>query len=135
MPFTALAVVALALSTPPNSRPCPGPVVAVVADTTLQPGDLTLLRKKPSNDFPWFPPEVRAAGGGSVVARFIVDTNGRVMKGTATIVSETNRQLGVSVCRYLSRTEFVLAPVSGRKLTVEVAEQRFNFSVGSAQAR
>ncbi|MBA3918807.1 MAG: hypothetical protein C0516_09510 [Gemmatimonas sp.] len=115
-----------------DPRPCANTVV-VETDTTVQRAGSdkdTLLRWSSGGTGPEYPTQLRSQGlMGRVVARFAVDTNGRVMPGTAAIVSETHREFGQSVCQFLKRARFQPVPVDGRKRTVTVAAAPFEFSI------
>lgn len=114
-------------------RPCAKSVV-VETDTTiprLSAESSSLLEWSMRAPGPEYPKELRSqAAKGSVVARFSVDTNGRVVAGTAAIVSESHREFGMSVCQFLRRAQFRMVPVGGRKRSVTVLEAPFEFSLG-----
>lgn len=114
-------------------RPCAKSVV-VETDTTIQrlnAESRSLLEWSMRAQGPEYPRELRSqAAKGSVVARFAVDTNGRVVAGTAAIVSETHREFGSSVCQFLRRAQFRVVPFEGRKRSVTVLEAPFQFSLG-----
>ncbi len=107
--------------------------VQVEADTTVArvgPETATFLQYTANLHGPEFPAELRSLREGNVVAKFVVDTNGRVVDGTAHIVSESNRGFGQSVCTFLRRARFRTAAVNGRKLTVAVLAAPFLFPFG-----
>lgn len=114
-------------------RPCAGTVV-METDTTvarLGPETESLLQWTMSVPGPEYPAELRSQGkAGQVIARFAVDTNGRVVRGTAVILSESNRGFGRSVCQFLTRAQLRPVPVDGRKRSVTVSSSPFDFSFG-----
>ena len=117
---------------PPPARPCRGTVL-VEADTTvgqLGPGTQTLLQWSFDVSGPEYPEDLRSLREGKVTARFVVDTNGRVVSGTASILFESNRGFGQSVCRFLQRARLRPVPVDGRKRSVAVSAAKFSFSFG-----
>lgn len=103
-------------------------------DTTvarLGPETESLLQWTMSVPGPEYPAELRSQRkGGQVIARFAVDTNGRVVRGTAVILSEPHRGFGRSVCQFLTRAQLRPVPVDGRKRSVTVSASPFEFSFG-----
>ena len=117
---------------PTQARPCRGTVL-VEADTTvahLGPETQTLVAWRFDVSGPEYPEDLRSLREGKVTARFVVDTNGRVVNGTASILSESNRGFGQSVCRFLQRAHLRPVPVDGRKRSVAVSAANFSFSFG-----
>lgn len=117
---------------PQQPRSCRGTVL-MEADTTvarLGPETETLLQWTFGVPGPEYPADLRSLREGQVMARFVVDTNGRVVKGTATILSESHRGFGQSVCRFLERARLRPVPVNGRKRSVTVSAAPFTFSIG-----
>lgn len=117
---------------PPQARPCGGTVL-MEADTTvarLGPETQTLLQWTFGVPGPEYPADLRSLREGQVTARFVVDTNGRVVNGTASILSESHRGFGQSVCRFLERVRLRPVPVDGRKRSVAVSAAPFLFSFG-----
>lgn len=105
----------------------------VQADTTVSrvgPETATLLQYAANVQGPEFPAELRSLREGNVVAKFVVDTNGRVIDGTVHIVSESNRGFGQSVCTFLRRARFRTDAVDGSQRTVAVLAAPFLFSFG-----
>lgn len=79
------------------------------------------------NPAPAYPSMERAAGiTGEVVARFVVDTTGRVEQGSAEVLSETSPSFGAAVLNVLPRYRFTPARVQGRAVR-QLVEQRFVF--------
>lgn len=79
------------------------------------------------NPAPAYPSMERAAGiTGEVVARFVVDTTGRVESGSAEVLSQTSPSFGASVLNVLPRYRFTPARVQGRAVR-QLVEQRFVF--------
>lgn len=68
----------------------------------------------------------RARVSGEVLARFVVDTAGRVEKGSVEIVSSTHEQFSNSVRVALERARFAPAVVGGRPVR-EVVKMPFEF--------
>ena len=131
-----LVVLALVQPLGPSAQPpraCRGNVV-VQADTTVARLDAateSLLQWTLSSGGPEYPAELRSARQeGEVMARFVVDTTGRVVIGTATIITESHRGFGQSVCQFLARARFQPVPVGGRKRSVAVTAAPFRFSLG-----
>ena len=117
---------------PQQPRACRGTVL-MEADTTvarLGPETETLMQWTFGVAGPEYPADLRSLREGQVMARFVVDTNGRVVKGTATILSESHRGFGQSVCRFLERARLRPVPVNGRKRSVTVSAAPFTFSFG-----
>lgn len=115
----------------PASRPC-RTLVAVGADTTVDwtsARDRVLLQgiRVPGPDYP---PDLRRVGHGEVVATFVVDTTGRVVRKSAEIIAESDIGFGRSVCEFLNRAKFEPAIVNGRKLSVRVLAAPFKFTFG-----
>ena len=114
-------------------RPCAGTVV-METDTTVArigPETESLLQWTMGVPGPEYPVELRSQREvGSVIARFAVDTNGRVVRGTAVILSESHRAFGRSVCQFLTQARLRPVPLHGRKRTVTVSASPFAFSFG-----
>ena len=130
----SLLVAPIALNEPaPASapRPCRDVTVAAFDTTVTWPSDDSLVQFRLGSRGPEYPDDLRSVRDGRVVARFVVDTNGRVVQGTAMIVSESHRGFGRSVCQFLAQAQLKSPVVNGRKLTVEVAAAPFTFQFGS----
>jgi TonB family protein len=129
--FLLLSSIWKPIQQPP--RPCAGTVV-MDTDTTvarLGPETESLLQWTMSVPGPEYPAELRSQReAGQVIARFVVDTNGRVVRGTAMILSESHRGFGRSVCQFLTRAKLRPLPVDGRKRSVTVSASPFEFSFG-----
>jgi outer membrane biosynthesis protein TonB len=132
-----LAVLLLAIpssNAPGEPRACRDSV-SVVSDASVErvgpPGSDSLVRWLPRSRGPEFPRELRSLHQGSVLARFVVDTSGRVIKGTAVIISESDRGFGRSVCQFLeNQARFNVRPVEGQKARIEVRNASFRFQIG-----
>ena len=91
----------------------------------------SLVRWLPRSRGPEFPRELLSLRQGSVVARFVVDTSGRVITGTAIIISESDRGFGRSVCQFLEhQARFDVRPVEGKQARTEVRNAPFLFQMG-----
>jgi outer membrane biosynthesis protein TonB len=74
---------------------------------------------------------LRSLRQGSVEVRFVVDSSGRVLKGTVVILSESDRGFGRSVCQFLEQQgRFEVRPIDGKKGRVEVRRASFAFTIG-----
>lgn len=134
IPLASLMVAPDSLNEPaPASvpRPCRTAVDVPFDTTVANPGADSLVQFQLRGAGPEYPADLRSARSGRVIARFVVDTSGRVAKGSATIVSESHRGFGQSVCQFLAQARFKSAVVNGRKLTVEVSAAPFTFQFGS----
>ncbi|HEU4565172.1 MAG TPA: energy transducer TonB [Gemmatimonadaceae bacterium] len=97
------------------------PLASEYADTPAEP-----LRDNPR---PRYPDLLRAAGvGGSVVVRFVVDSTGRVERGSLVVESSDHELLEREVRAVLPRLRFRPAMVNGRRVRV-LAQQRFTFGI------
>jgi TonB family protein len=113
------------------NRPC-RTLVAVTADTTVDRDSdraSPLLGWIPGRG-PAYPQELQGLRHGEVVATYVVDTTGRVVRASAEIISESDVGFGRSVCAFLDRAKFKPASVSGRKLSVRVLAATFQFDFG-----
>lgn len=78
---------------------------------------------------PEYPAELRAAGvGGVVVAKFVVDTNGRPDMATFLIVKSDHSLFGEAVREAMPEMEFVSAEVGGRRVR-QLMQMPFIFSL------
>jgi hypothetical protein len=133
--LTALLLAVSWITTPGQPRSCRDSV-NVVTDASVErvgpPGSDSLVRLLPRFRGPEFPADLRALRQGSVTARFVVDSSGRVMKGTVLILSESDRGFGRSVCQFLEQqARFEVRPVDGKKPRVEVRNAPFLFQIGA----
>jgi len=82
-------------------------VIDVRVDTTVMTvaGAGSLLAFLPGRG-PEHPADLRSTRDGSVVARIVIDTSGRVITGSAMTVAESHRGFGQSVCRFLAHARF-----------------------------
>jgi protein TonB len=88
----------------------------------------------PRNRPPRYPEPLRAAGlGGRAVARFVVDTAGRVEPATVAIVSADHPLLAGAVREALARARFRPARAGGVRVR-QLVEQPFAFAPAGAAA-
>lgn len=81
------------------------------------------------NGSPPYPARLAAAGiEGDVVARFVVDTTGRVEPRSIQIVEASHPNFGDSVVEWLKRTRYSPALVNGRPVR-QLVQQRVGFSL------
>ena len=112
-------------------RPCVGAFAVFPAvDTTIDVGG----GKPPAwlrpvvNGGPRYPIEQRNARiQGEVRMSFSVDTNGKIIRGTAEVVAESHRAFGQSVCEFMRIARFAPVVLDGRPRIVRVTNQRFLF--------
>jgi protein TonB len=79
------------------------------------------------NPSPRYPAPLRAARiEGKVIARFVVDTTGRVIMGSVTVDASTHPAFSDAVIEALSRSRFTPAEVRGRKVR-QLVSQPFVF--------
>jgi periplasmic protein TonB len=108
------------LSTTPT-LPTEGVYAATAVDRAVSP--------LPGNPQPIYPSQLRAAGiEGSVLARFVVDTLGRVEAGSIDVVSSTHNAFTESVRDALRHSRFTPARY-GRWNVRQLVEQRFSFAL------
>jgi outer membrane biosynthesis protein TonB len=132
--LVALLLTVPSPNTPGKPRACRDSV-SVVSDGSVErvgpPGSDSLVRWLPRSRGPEFPRALLSLRQGSVMARFVVDTSGRVIKGTAVILSESDRGFGRSVCQFLEQqARFDVRPVDGKKSRIEVRSAQFLFQMG-----
>ena len=83
----------------------------------------------PGNASPPYPARLSAAGvEGDVVARFVVDTTGRVESRSIEIVQATHALFGEAVSEWLKQTRYSPAQVNGRPVR-QLVQQRVGFSL------
>jgi TonB family protein len=112
-------------------RPC-AELIDVHADTTtLADSPFAKAQLRPlDGKGPRYPVHLRnAREEGDVVATYIIDTLGHVMRSTAEITAESDRAFGESVCTFLASAKFVPIPIGGRKRTVRILDQHFKFRI------
>jgi protein TonB len=81
----------------------------------------------PTNPSPRYPSDLRAARiEGRVIARFVVDTTGRVIMGSVTVEASTHPAFSDAVIEALSRSRFTPAELRGRKVQ-QLVSQPFVF--------
>lgn len=81
------------------------------------------------NAAPRYPPALQDAGlEGSVHAQFVVDTLGRVERGSVRLLEATHELFGRAVTDALYRARFTPAEAGGRKVR-QLAEQWFSFRI------
>lgn len=82
---------------------------------------------------PRYPETLRARGlEGEVVARYVVDSTGRVRDGSVSIVATTHDLFAEAVRQSLARTRFIPAEHAGRAVA-QLVEQRFAFRIGAGK--
>jgi protein TonB len=127
-PFTHVTV---------DFRPSGGlPYVDTTAHATGSPTDVLtaaavdeLVRVIPGQAPPRYPLGLQRAGvAGEVVARFIVDTTGRVERGSIAIQQTTHAAFARAVQDRLGGLRFVPARTRGRAVR-QLVEQRFTFEL------
>ena len=137
--FTAMAFsAAVSASTafrahdPRVPRPC-GELIDVTADTTTAadgPFAKAYLRWRVGTG-PRYPASLRNGHpDGEVVATYVVDTLGHVMRNTAQITAESNRAFGQAVCTFLANATVIPVTLDGRKRTMRVLDAHFKFRFG-----
>ena len=120
------------LEIPENAGPpAPGPVISTkewrggFADRSSDTGPLVPGREGvdrevvplPTNPAPRYPAELRAAGiQGSVFARFVVDTAGRVRMETVSVDASDHPRFAEAVIEALRRSRYTPAELRGRKV-------------------
>ena len=112
-------------------RPCAGASAVLPAvDTTVDVGGgkpPTWLRQVASGG-PRYPIEQRNARmQGDVRVSFVVDTTGKIIRGTAEVVAESHRAFSQSVCEFLRSARFAPVVLDGQPRIVRVTNQRFLF--------
>ena len=131
-PILALVVAFPTSSMSVGPRPC-DKAVDVAADTTIDAmakprSPLITMRVRRG---PAYPPELRNRGiEGEAHVTFVFDTTGRVVRGSANILTESHREFGTAVCEFLRRASFAPALVDGRRLSVRVVDMGFKFALG-----
>ena len=76
-----------------------------------------------TNPSPRYPSDLRAARiEGRVIARFVVDTTGRVIMGSVTVDASTHPAFSDAVIEALGRSRFTPAELRGRKVQQLVAQ-------------
>jgi periplasmic protein TonB len=113
-----------------------GAITRVSGPPTREPADpydrwsvdraVVPLRDNPA---PEFPQTLRSAGvSGEVLARFVVDTTGRVEAASIRIPSASHELFADAVRRWLSRTRYEPAQAGGVRVR-QLVEQRVEFSL------
>jgi TonB family protein len=78
---------------------------------------------------PRYPPQLERAGvGGDVLVQFVVDTSGRVERGSVAILQSSHDEFASAVQQRLAALRFVPARARGRVVR-QLVEQRFTFEV------
>ena len=120
---------------PPDARgprPCGG-LIDVKADTSM-PADGPFAKahlRWLGGKGPRYPVSLRnAREDGEVVATYVVDTLGHVMRNTAQITAESDRAFGQAVCTFLASATVVPVTIDSRKRTVRVLDAHFKFRIG-----
>lgn len=115
----------------PTPRPCTASIDMQADTTTLANAPFAKAHLRPlGGQGPRYPVELRnARQQGEVVATYVIDTLGHVVRNTTQITSESDRAFGTSVCTFLARARFEPVTVDGRKLTMRVLDQHFKFQI------
>jgi len=130
-PGTAFSIDSLLASLPGDTAgtgdpAAPGTPTDGVYDATAVDRAVT---PRAGNPQPLYPNQLRSAGiEGTVVARFVVDTLGRVEPRSIDIISATHNLFTESVRDALQRSRFVPAQY-GRFAVRQLVEQRFSFAL------
>jgi len=115
-------------------RPCTRAAEAPIAvDTTLdhRDGTTSTWLRPVGRGGPLYPVAQRNGRiPGEVRVSFTVDTMGRIVRGTADVVAESDRAFGQAVCEFLRRMRFAPMVKDGQRWTVRVTNQRFMFETG-----
>ena len=83
----------------------------------------------PSNPSPSYPRMLASAGlEGMVVARFVVDTTGRIEPGSLTIIQQNHALFENAVRDAMRRMRFSPAEADGRKVR-QLVDQSFSFAM------
>ena len=83
----------------------------------------------PGSPVPRFPEMLRAGGiEGRVLARFVVDSSGRMEPASFEVLSSTHELFAASVREALGRTRFAPAEAGGRRVR-QLVEQAFVFAI------
>jgi hypothetical protein len=110
--------------TPSPHRPAPAPGSVLTADHV----DRQVV-PQPGNGQPRYPDVLRASSvEGDVVARFVVDTLGRVEPGSVAILAATHALFAAEVRTWLARTRYRPAEFEGRTVR-QLVEQRIGFAL------
>lgn len=95
--------------------------------------DLTVERQvtaRPGNPPPRYPDPLRVAGiEGTVYARFVIDTTGRVERESIRFSRSDHQLFERSVTETLLRSRYLPAEAGGRKVR-QLVEQAFSFTLG-----
>lgn len=120
------------LFSPPVASPRACTRLAVVeADTTVDATatNPTHLLHQRSAGGPRYPIDLRDQRvQGDVRATYVVDTLGRVVRGSAGILEESHPAFGQAVCAHLSTVAFDPVVIAGKRVSVRVVGARFLFS-------
>ena len=88
-----------------------------------------IVAPRPGNPSPKYPATLRSSGlPGTVVARFVVDTNGVVERGSVTIVEATHPAFADAVREWLPTTHYYAAEAGGRRVR-QLVQQRVEFQL------
>jgi TonB family protein len=106
----------------------------VVPDTTIDASNggargVLQLRVRYGPAYPV--PQRNAGQEGQVRVSFVIDTLGRVVRGTAEITEESARAFGQSVCVFLRSAKYAPIVLAGRPRTVWIVNQNFGFRLGA----
>lgn len=108
-----------------------GPVGPARPDTrihTMTTVERAVLPRR-DNPRPDYPVAMRAAGvDGTVLVQFVVDTTGRVVPGTTSILRTTHEQFAEAVRRWLGRTRYSPAEIGGKRVR-QLVQQEVGFAL------
>jgi protein TonB len=108
-----------------SASPEGGPPDGIFTEATVD----RIVMPRRDNPQPEYPRRLRAAGlDGSVVARFVVDTAGRVERGSIEILQATHGLFADAVREWLPRTGYSPAESAGRRVR-QLVEQRIAFTL------
>lgn len=88
-----------------------------------------VVAARPGNPSPAYPNVLRSSGlAGTVVVRFVVDTNGVLEPGSMEILHATHSAFADAVRAWLPRTRYFAAEAAGRRVR-QLVEQRVEFQL------
>lgn len=109
----------------PNTGGNPGPASGIHTVATVD----RIVMPRADNPSPDYPASLRSASvEGEVLVQFVVDTTGRVVPASITILRATHGLFGDSVRRWLLRTRYTPAEAGGR-LVSQLVQQPIGFSL------
>ena len=118
---------------PPGAAPraCSSRLAVVEVDTTVDAATMNpsqFLRPRSAGG-PRYPTDLRDQRvQGDVRATFVVDTLGRVVRGSSGILEESHPAFGQAVCTFLNTAAFAPVVIDGKRVAVRIVGMRFAFS-------